>query len=60
MGSGNPWLITRRGVDYTVTATVCTLDSPADGIESTGPGERLHAAARRLARATRTATTSAA
>ncbi len=37
VGEGTPWIVTRRGVAYTVTANVCTLDSPADGLESPAP-----------------------
>ena len=37
IGSGTPWTVVRRGVTYTITASVCTLDSPADGIETTAP-----------------------
>jgi type II secretory pathway pseudopilin PulG len=37
MGAGDPWIITRRGVDYTITATSCLLDSPADRLESPAP-----------------------
>lgn len=37
IGSGTPWTVVRRGVTYTITATVCTLDSPADGIETAAP-----------------------
>jgi Tfp pilus assembly protein PilV len=37
LGSGTPWTLVRRGVTYTITVAVCTLDSPADGIETTPP-----------------------
>ena len=37
IGSGTPWTVVRRGVSYTITASVCTLDSPADGIETSPP-----------------------
>jgi type II secretory pathway pseudopilin PulG len=37
MGSGTPWTITRRGVTYTISATACALDSPADKLESPVP-----------------------
>jgi hypothetical protein len=37
IGAGTPWKVTRRGVEYTVSATVCALDSPADGLESPAP-----------------------
>lgn len=31
-GSGNPWNIVRRGVTYSVAASVCTFDDPKDGL----------------------------
>ncbi|MEY2514710.1 MAG: hypothetical protein QOJ89_2068, partial [bacterium] len=37
MGSGSPWVMTRRGVNYTIQATSCVLDSPADKLESPAP-----------------------
>lgn len=36
-GSGTPWTIERRGVRYTLAATSCTFDDPADGIASAPP-----------------------
>ncbi len=35
LGTGTPWIIERRGVRYTITSSSCTLDSPADGIDTT-------------------------
>jgi Tfp pilus assembly protein PilV len=37
LGSGTPWTIERRGVIYTVTATSCTFDDPADKLAATPP-----------------------
>lgn len=37
LGSGSPWTIQRRGVTYTVTATSCTYDDPADKLAATPP-----------------------
>lgn len=37
LGSGTPWTIVRRGVTYTITATSCTFDDPADGLAATPP-----------------------
>ena len=39
LGSGSPWTIARRGVTYTVTATSCTYDDPADKLAATPPGD---------------------
>ena len=36
-GSGNPWTLNRRGVDYSATVTVCTVDQPKDGLAATPP-----------------------
>ncbi len=36
-GSGTPWTIERRGVTYTVGATTCAFDDPADGYAATPP-----------------------
>ena len=37
-GSGpSPWQIQRRGVTYTVAASVCTFDDPKDGTAPTSP-----------------------
>jgi Tfp pilus assembly protein PilV len=36
-GSGTPWTIERSGVTYTVTATSCTYDDPADKLAATPP-----------------------
>ena len=38
LGSGSPWTFTARGVTYTITATACTYDDPADGLASPPPG----------------------
>jgi type IV pilus modification protein PilV len=37
LGSGSPWTIERRNVTYTVTATSCTFDDPADKLAATPP-----------------------
>jgi hypothetical protein len=37
LGSGSPWTIQRRGVTYTVTATACTYDDPADKLAAPPP-----------------------
>jgi hypothetical protein len=39
LGSGNPWTIERRGVTYTVEATSCTFDDPADKLAASPPVE---------------------
>ncbi|HZC27872.1 MAG TPA: prepilin-type N-terminal cleavage/methylation domain-containing protein [Actinopolymorphaceae bacterium] len=45
-GTGpSPWVIRRRGVNYTVTASVCTFDDPKDGLASTPPDNACAAAA---------------
>jgi prepilin-type N-terminal cleavage/methylation domain-containing protein len=44
-GTASPWKITRRGVTYTVTDTVCTFDDPKDGLASTPPSNACPAAA---------------
>lgn len=36
-GEGSPWTIERRNVTYTVTATSCTYDDPADKLAATPP-----------------------
>jgi hypothetical protein len=36
-GSGTPWTIERSGVTYTVTATSCVYDDPADRMAATPP-----------------------
>jgi type II secretory pathway pseudopilin PulG len=33
-GSGNPFVVNRRGVAYSVTATACVFDDPKDGLSS--------------------------
>jgi prepilin-type N-terminal cleavage/methylation domain-containing protein len=35
--SGSQWTIERRGVTYTVAASVCTFDDPKDGLGATPP-----------------------
>ena len=35
--SGTPWKIERRGIEYTVSASVCTFDDPKDNIAATPP-----------------------
>lgn len=35
--SPSPWIVTRRGIKYTVTVDVCTFDDPKDNIASTVP-----------------------
>jgi hypothetical protein len=35
LGSGSPWKIERRNVDYTIQTSVCTYDDPVDGIATT-------------------------
>ncbi len=37
LGSGSPWTIERRGVTYTITASSCTYDDPADKLAATPP-----------------------
>ncbi|MDX6704621.1 MAG: hypothetical protein QOI48_467 [Solirubrobacteraceae bacterium] len=37
LGSGAPWTIQRRGVTYTVAATSCTYDNPADRLAASPP-----------------------
>jgi len=37
LGSGTPWTIDRRGVTFTLSATSCTYDDPADKIAATPP-----------------------
>ncbi len=37
LGSGSPWTIERRGIDYTVTASTCVFDSPTDGYGTAAP-----------------------
>ena len=39
LGSGSPWTIERRDVTYTITATSCTYDDPADGLASPAPAD---------------------
>jgi prepilin-type N-terminal cleavage/methylation domain-containing protein len=35
-GTGSPWQVTRRGVEYTVAVEVCLFDDPVDGLVPTG------------------------
>lgn len=37
IGSGTPWTAERRGVAYTITASSCTYDDPADKLSSPPP-----------------------
>lgn len=37
LGAGSPWTIERRNVAYTVAATTCSFDDPADGYATTAP-----------------------
>ena len=37
MGSGTPWTAERRGVTYTIDASSCTYDDPADKLASPPP-----------------------
>jgi prepilin-type N-terminal cleavage/methylation domain-containing protein len=37
LGSGSPWTIQRRATTYTITATSCTYDDPADKLAATPP-----------------------
>jgi Tfp pilus assembly protein PilV len=39
LGSGTPWTITRRGVTFTLSATSCTFDDPADKLAATPPAD---------------------
>jgi type II secretory pathway pseudopilin PulG len=36
-GTGSPWKVKRRGIEYTVEASVCTFDDPKDGVAATPP-----------------------
>jgi prepilin-type N-terminal cleavage/methylation domain-containing protein len=36
-GSGNPWTLSRRGVSYETTVSVCTVDDPKDGLGAAAP-----------------------
>jgi type II secretory pathway pseudopilin PulG len=36
-GNGTPWVVTRRGINFTVEAGVCTFDDPKDGVAVTPP-----------------------
>lgn len=38
-GSGTPWTIDRRGVTFTLAATSCTFDDPADKLAATPPAD---------------------
>ena len=38
--SGSTWKIERRGVTYTISASVCTFDDPKDGLGATAPTTR--------------------
>jgi prepilin-type N-terminal cleavage/methylation domain-containing protein len=43
--SGEPWVVRRRGVSYTITPSVCTFDDPKDGLATTPPDNACPAAA---------------
>src|SRR3954447_23409925 len=43
MGSGTPWRIVRGRTTFTVTATACTFDDPADGLAAVPPPGRCQA-----------------
>jgi Tfp pilus assembly protein PilV len=46
LGSGSsPWTIQRRNTTYTVTASVCTYDDPADKLAASAPDNRCTLAA---------------
>ena len=36
-GNPTPWVVSRRGIQYTVTSDVCTFDDPKDNIAATPP-----------------------
>jgi Tfp pilus assembly protein PilV len=38
-GNPNPWLVRRRGIEYTVTTDVCTFDDPKDNVATTPPAD---------------------
>lgn len=40
MGSGSPWKIVRRNTTYTVAASVCTFDDPADKVAAVAPANQ--------------------
>jgi len=37
MGGGTPWKLSRRGITYTIEASVCTFDDPKDNVAVTPP-----------------------
>jgi prepilin-type N-terminal cleavage/methylation domain-containing protein len=41
---GEPWVVHRRGVDYTITPSVCTYDDPKDGLAAAAPPNACPAA----------------
>ena len=43
--NGGVWNVERRGVTYTIAATVCTFDDPKDGLSATPPANPCAAAA---------------
>jgi prepilin-type N-terminal cleavage/methylation domain-containing protein len=36
-GNPSPWIVSRRGINYTATLEVCTFDDPKDNIAATPP-----------------------
>ena len=44
-GTGTPWTVERRGVRYTVEASVCTFDDAKDGLAAAPPANACPAAA---------------
>jgi len=44
-GTGDPWPLVRRRVEYSVTVQACTFDDPKDGLSSTPPSNACPAAA---------------
>jgi Tfp pilus assembly protein PilV len=39
MGGGTPWKLSRRGITYTIEASVCTFDDPKDNVAVTPPAD---------------------
>ena len=38
-GSASPWNVSRRGIKYTIEASVCTFDDPKDNVAVTPPAD---------------------
>jgi len=38
-GSGSPWKVLRRGIEFTVATTVCTFDDPKDNVAAMPPAD---------------------